>query len=191
MKNTSLIRKILFFILISTLVSQCGIYRKTDSRKVPVNVNDRVQKNLEEGKGFRLNTLNTKNLGRGGNFEFATSNVLWRATLDIIDFMPLTSANFRGGVIITDWYSNDNNPNETIKITVRFLSNEIRSDAVNIKVFYKKCSADFKCVVSQNIGNLKTELQKEILKRATIYSDEDKAKNFKPYIAAPKVGKGD
>ena len=175
--------------LILIALSSCGT--GGDARKNPPEPELRVKKNLEEGKGFRLNTLNTKNLRGGGSFEFATSNVLWRATLDIIDFMPLTSANYSGGVIITDWYSNDNNPNETIKITVRFLSNEIRSDAVDIKVFYKKCSANFKCVVSQNIGNLKTELQKEILKRATIYSDEDKVKNFNPYIAAPKVGKGD
>ena len=185
-------QKLLLIFLMSffalSLLNSC---KGGDARKYPPDPRERVKRNLEEGKGFRLNTLNTKNLGRGGNFEFATSNVLWRATLDIIDFMPLTSANYSGGVIITDWYSNDNNPNETIKITVRFLSNEIRSDAVDIKVFYKKCSADFKCVVSQNIGNLKTELQKEILKRATIYSDEDKVKNFNPYIAAPKVGKGD
>ena len=58
-------------------------------------------------------------------------------------------------------------------------------------VFYKKCSTDLKCVVNQNTGNLTKELQKEILKRAVIYSDKDKAKNFKPYIVSPKVGKGD
>ena len=72
------------------------------------------------------------------HFEFASSNELWRASLDIIDFMPLTSANYSGGVIITDWYS-DNNPQEYIKLTIRFLTNEIRSDALDIKIFYKKC----------------------------------------------------
>ena len=56
--------------------------------------------------------------------------------------MPLTSANYSGGIIITDWYSNNNNPNETIKITIRFLSNEIRSDAIDINVFYKKCTGE-------------------------------------------------
>ncbi|MDC3030559.1 DUF3576 domain-containing protein [Candidatus Pelagibacter sp.] len=179
-------------ILISIFIFQsCANFKPGDAKKSPPDPRERVKKNLEEGKGFRLGKLDTKKLRGGGSFEFATSNVLWRATLDIIDFMPLTSANYSGGVIITDWYSNDNNPNETIKITVRFLSNEIRSDAVNVKVFYKKCTADFKCIVSQNIGNLKTELQKEILKKATIYKDEDKAKNFKPYLSSPKVGKGD
>ena len=180
----------LIFITIFFLQS-CKGFVPGDAKNNPPDPRERVKKNLEEGKGFRLGKLDTKKLRGGGNFEFATSNVLWRASLDIIDFMPLTSANYSGGVIITDWYSNDNNPNETIKITIRFLSNEIRSDAIDVKVFYKKCSADFKCVVNQNIGNLKNELQKEILKKATIYKNDDKAKNFKPYIADPSVGKGD
>ena len=59
---------------------------------------------------------------KGGKFDFASSNYLWRATLDTIDFMPLVSANYSGGIIITDWYSENNNPNEAIKISIRFLS---------------------------------------------------------------------
>ena len=174
------------------LLQSCnGLPKPGDARKISPDPKERVKKNLEEGKGFRLSDA-TKKFKGGGNFEFASSNELWRATLDIIDFMPLTSANYSGGVIITDWYSNDSNPNETIKITVRFLSNEIRSDAVDVKVFYKKCNSDFKCVVSQNTGNVKKELQKEILKRATLYKDNDKMKNFKPYLGTtPKKGRGD
>ena len=184
--------KIYSLILIAIfLLESCSIPKPGDARKIPPNPRDRVKKNLEEGKGFRLNNLNSKNLRGGGNFEFASSNPLWRASLDIIDFMPLTSANYSGGVIITDWYSNDSNPNETIKITIRFLSNEIRSDAINVNVFYKKCVTESKCVVNQNTGNLTQELQKEILKRAVIYSDKDKAKNFKPYIGTPSISTGD
>ena len=187
-------KKIKFYclILLSVFVFQsCANFKSGDAKKNPPDPRERVRKNLEEGKGFRIGSLDTKGLKGGGTFEFASSNPLWRASLDIIDFMPLTSANYSGGVIITDWYSNDNNPNETIKITIRFLSNEIRSDAININVFYKKCSTDSKCIVNQNKGNLEKELQKEILKRAVIYSDKDKAKNFKPYISSPKVGKDD
>ena len=128
-----------------------------------------------------------KGVGSGGNFEFASSNELWRASLDIIEFMPLTSANYSGGIIITDWYSNNNNPNETIKITIRFLSNEIRSDAVDINVFYKKCDADFKCVVQKNNKNIESELRREILKKATIYQKQTRAKN-KSYYPTPKMG---
>ena len=114
-------------------------------------------------------------MDRGGNFEFASSNELWRASLDIIEFMPLTSANYSGGIIITDWYSNNTNPNETIKITIRFLSNEIRSDAIDINVFYKKCDTENKCVVQKNNKNIESELRREILKKATIYQKQTKS----------------
>ena len=76
---------------------------------------------------------------RGGtNFEFASSNELWRASLDVLDFMPLTSANYSGGIIITDWYSEQGNTEESIKITIRFLSNEVRSDAIRCRYFLQK-----------------------------------------------------
>ena len=108
-----------------------------DARKFPDDPKLRVKKNLEEGRGFRLNTVLTP---KGGVFDFASSNELWRASLDAIDFMPLVSANYSGGIIITDWYSNDVNSNESIKITIRFLTNEIRSDSVDIKIYNNRCS---------------------------------------------------
>ena len=104
----------------------------------------RVKKNIEEGRGFRLFDGSKK----GTNYEFASANPLWRATLDTLDFMPLVSANYSGGIIITDWYSSENS-NESIKITIRFLTNEIRSDALDIKVFYKKCDNINNCEVTE------------------------------------------
>ena len=112
----------------------------------------RVAKNLEEGRGFRLSDSFKKN---NGTFEFASSNELWRASLDTIDFMPLASVNYSGGIIITDWYSTDASSNESIKISIRFLSNEIRSDALDIKVFNKKCLTQANCVISEKSGNIK------------------------------------
>ena len=119
--------------------------------------------------------------GRGGDFEFASSNELWRASLDVIDFMPLASANYSGGMIITDWYADKNNPNESIKLTIRFLSNEVRSDALSIKIFYRTCTEITKCIVSEKTGPLAKELKKEILKIAATYKKEIVEKNFKPY----------
>ena len=150
-----------------------------DARKNPPNPKERVAKNLEEGKGFRLSNV-TKNMG-GTNFEFASSNELWRASLDTIDFMPLTSANYSGGIIITDWYSDNTNPDESIKIIIRFLTNEIRSDALDVKIFYKKCSANMNCTVTERESSLKKEIIKEILKKAALYKKEFNDKNFKKY----------
>ena len=178
------------FLIILILLNSCGknFFRGADARKVSPDPRERVKKNLEEGKGFRLNDVVKKGAGRGGNFEFASSNELWRASLDIIEFMPLTSANYSGGIIITDWYSNNTNPNETIKITIRFLSNEIRSDAIDINVFYKKCDSEYKCVVQKNNKNIESELRREILKKATIYQKQTKAKN-KSFYPGVKMGK--
>ena len=125
--------------MVLVLFSGCnGKFPGADARKFPDDPALRVKKNLEEGRGFKMNDV-FSNKQRGGTFDFANSNELWRASLDVIDFMPLSSVNYSGGIIITDWYSTDNNPNETIKITIRFLSNEIRADAIDIKIFYKKC----------------------------------------------------
>jgi hypothetical protein len=95
--------------------------------------------------------------------------------------MPLASVNYSGGIIITDWYSSDQNANESIKISIRFLTNEIRSDAIDIKVFNRKCSSLSNCVISEKKGNINTELKKKILKTATLYEAEKKSKNFKEY----------
>jgi len=168
---------IILTIFSSFFLNACSSLPGGDARKNPPNPDERVKKNLEEGKGFRLD--NALGGNKSTNFEFASSNELWRASLDTIDFMPLLSANYSGGVIITDWYSEEQD--DAIKITLRFLSNEIRSDAIDVKVFYKKCDVNMKCTVSEQQGDLKKELKKEILKKATIYKKQNKDKNFKPY----------
>ena len=144
-----------------------------DARKTPADPKKRVEQNIKEGRGFRLGGEDGlfSNKARGV-FEFASSNELWRASLDTIDFMPLASVNYSGGIIITDWYSNNQNPNESIKITIRFLTNEIRSDALDIKVFTKKCRENFNCQTYETNESLAPELTRQILKTAAIYQKE-------------------
>ena len=150
-----------------------------DARKFPADPELRVKKNLEEGRGFKLNDM-LKSGNKAGVFEFASSNVLWRASLDVIDFMPLSSVNYSGGIIITDWYTNESIQNESIKITIRFLTNEIRSDALNIKIFTRKCKESLiNCKYIESNKSLIAELKKEILKRATKFQLEDKEKKNK------------
>ena len=172
------IKKLGFLLSILIFINSCGgKLPGADAKKFPPEPDKRVQKNLEEGRGFRLSTLNKKG---GGTFDFASSNELWRASLDSIDFMPLASANYSGGIIITDWYS-EGNSNEAIKITIRFLSNEIRTDSLLIKIYYRKCEINFNCKVTEKKGNLNKELLKKILKMAAVYEKQNKDKNFKPY----------
>ena len=182
MKKILKINILLTFILVVFLTScKNGKLPGGDARKFPDDPKLRVKKNLEEGRGFRLNDA-VGNMTRGGVFDFASSNELWRASLDVIDFMPLISANYSGGIIITDWYSDNTNSNESLKITIRFLTNEIRSDAIDVKVHNKVCSNDLlKCKIIQTDGVLVTEIKRKILKQAAIYEKENKDKNFKPY----------
>ena len=150
-----------------------------DARENPPDPKARVKKNLEEGRGFRLDTAMMG--GKGGDFMFASANELWRASLDTIDFMPLSSVNYSGGIIITDWYSDGDSLDESVKISIRFLTNEVRADALDIKIFYKKCNQIASCKISQKTGTLSAELKKKILSKATIYKKQNDDKNFKPY----------
>ena len=154
-------------------------YKPTKAGEVPVNADDRVKKNIEEGRGFRLMDINKQ---KGGTYDFASSNELWRASLDTIDFMPLVSANYSGGIIITDWYNDGSSNNQSVKISIRFLTNEIRSDALDIKIFTKNCSTIIDCKVYENKGNLIFELKKSILKKAALYEKQNKDKNKKSYL---------
>ena len=168
-------KTLILFLLSLFFINSCSSLPGGDASKNPPDPRERVAKNLEEGRGFRLMGSDKK----GGVFDFASSNELWRASLDTIDFMPLVSANYSGGIIITDWYNEGGG--ESVKITIRFLSNEVRVDALSIKVFTKQCGANIDCQISENEGSLPTELKKNILKKAAIYEKQNKNKNFKEY----------
>ena len=165
---------ILFFligIIILSFLGSCGIWDPADARKIPANVNERVQKNLEEGKGWSVNKAMS---GSGTNYQFASSNPMWRATLEILDFLPLANVDYSGGIITTDWYNEGTSSDESIKITVRFLSNEIRSDGLKIIVHKKRCSIQQSCTIKKVSSAIEHELQVAILKKAVLFDEEFK-----------------
>ena len=158
-----------------SLLNSCGgkIWDPADARKVSPNSKERVKKNLEEGKGLSLGKLMKG--GKGGtNYQFASSNPMWRATLEILDFLPLANVDYSGGIITTDWYNEGTAADEYIKITVRFLTNEIRSDGIRIIVHKKRCNIQQKCKISKISSTIEQELQVAILKKAVIYEKEFK-----------------
>jgi hypothetical protein len=170
MKTEINLMKIAVIILIAILLKSCGLYRPVDAKDYPPEPEKRVQKNLQEGRGFTLMGGDKK---KGGEFDFATSNEMWRASLDILNFMPLTSADYGGGLIITDWYNDQvGNNNDSIKISVRFLTNEIRADALQITVFSKECNVSLNCKVIQSNPKIESELKVAILKRAAKYKKD-------------------
>ena len=60
------------------------------------------------------------------------NSYLWRASLEAVSFMPLLQTDSNGGVIVTDWYANPNNPNERMKVTVTILDQDLRADALRV-----------------------------------------------------------
>ena len=178
LKNIVVLASLLLFLY------SCGM--GADARQFPPDAESRIKKNIEEGRGFRL--MDGMKKGGSGNFDFASSNSLWRASLDAIDFMPLASANYSGGIIITDWYSSNSSLGESIKISIRFLTNEIRSDSLDIKIFSRQCSKTLiNCKISELSGNLPIEMKKAILKKAAIYKTQKQEKNSDSNYTYPKV----
>ena len=177
MTKFNLIKRFFLLSVLLIFLSSCDAlkYRPVSAKDYPPDPKERVRKNIEEGRGIRLFGGDEK---KGGTFDFASSNPLWRASLDTINFLPLISANYSGGIIISDWYSG-NNENEAIKITIRFLTNEIRADALEIKVFQKRCGVQSNCAITENDGEIVKGLKKNILRKAAIYEKELKANNKK------------
>ena len=173
---------VILLILLFSLNS-CGLYKKTDIKTNPLNDADKRAKNLAEGRGVQL--LNSKK--GSGVFDFASSNEMWRASIEILDFTPLVSADYGGGILISDWYSNQESPLESYKITVVFLSNEIRADGLDIKVHKKICNTNFSCNIIEQKTKLNTEIKSAILRRAS----EIKDKKIKDRVEADRSYKKD
>ena len=159
--------------VIFSFLSSCSggkFWDPADARKVSPNAQERVKKNLEEGKGISFGKL--MDGGSGTTYQFASSNPMWRATLEILDFLPLANVDYSGGIITTDWYNEGTSLDESIKITVRFLTNEIRSDGLRIIVHKKRCNVQQNCKITKISSTLEHELQVAILKKAIIFEKE-------------------
>ena len=156
-------------------ILNCGGLSKTDNRTNPVNAQERAKKNVEEGRGVSIGNL----LGKrgGGGFEFSSSNPMWRASLEILDFIPMTTVDYSGGMIISDWYTDSNKSNESIKISIRFLSNEIGSNSLKIIIHKKECSSNQTCKTTLlKNSKIDEELRGSILRKAVELEAESKNK---------------
>ena len=142
-----------------------------DTRKIPTDARERAKKNIEEGRGVTFGSLGN----RKTTYQFSSSNPMWRASLEVLDFIPLTTVDYSGGVIITDWY-NDNAGNDAIKVTVRFLSNEVRTNSLKVVVHKKTCDNNQNCATNKIDSKIEEELVTSILKLAAKFEKETKTK---------------
>ncbi len=102
----------------------------------------------------------------GGAAGIGVNAFLWRASLDTVSFLPLSSADPFGGVIITDWYSPPEVPSERFKMTVYILDRRLRADGVRVSVFRQELAAAGRWVDTGVDPGTRTELENAILTRA-------------------------
>ena len=180
MTGLNLIKPILpILFLLLFLLTSCGVYKSSDARVISPNVDERVKQSIQEGRGFRIGS----GMKRGGtSFEFASSNELWRASLEVLDFLPLANVDYSGGIIITEWYNEGTSNDEAIKITVRFLSNEIRADGLSVIIHKRVCNKFQQCTTAKIKSALEEEIKLAILKTATLLEKGKYEKNREEYI---------
>ena len=185
--NINLIKsslKVAVIFTLLTFLSNCGFWDPADARKVDPNALKRADKNIQEGKGFRIKDAMDK--GGSGSFQFASSNEMWRATLSLLSFTPLSNVDYSGGIIITDWFNDNNSNNESLKITVRFLSNEIRADGIKIIVHKKTCNDKNNCTIKKIESTISQDIKLAILKKATEIQNNERVTDSTYKIIDPK-----
>ena len=170
------LNKFAIILFISLFLNSCGggfkLPKPGDARNIPSDGRERARKNIEEGRGVSAGDLFGGK--KGTNYEFSTSNPMWRATLDILDFLPLTTVDYSGGVIISDWYTDDSDKDQALKVTVRFLSNQVRANSLKVTVHRKRCSVNQSCKVELFKSRIQQELIASILREAAILEKQKK-----------------
>ena len=195
MKIDKIIHFLIYFIFLVSITSalvSCGPFKpkKVDLRKIPGDPKDKRLKNIKEGRGITAMGIIKKRRGGSGAFDFATSNEMWRASLELLDFTPLHNVDYSGGIIITDWFS-ERDDQDPIKITIRFLSNEIRADGIIVTIHKKICKEKQfdNCKIIKIESTLSQEIKLAILKKAAIIHDNERMKN-PDYIPVGKEMRG-
>ena len=160
-----------FFLILAILLSGCT--SKKEEAEVPTkkeifepNVQKRTEK-YRDSTGGILGNFGKKN---SGTFDFANSNVLWRASLKSLENIPLQSASYAGGILVTDWYGNNN---ESIKIEINFKSDKLESSSIIVKSFIKKCQTTSSCATTSGADTFNTEIKTKILSQARQIALED------------------
>ena len=169
------------YLILFLLIINCSKTDPITGEKILIEPNPQVKARqaVDQGGGIFGDVLKGGKSSNSNTYDFSSSNILWRATLKTLDFMPLLNADYQGGVIIYDWYSDNENYKEQIKVTVRFLNNQLRSDSINIIAHKKTCEENTtKCKTIKLDDKFSSEIKDTILTSARILRiEEEKSKN--------------
>ena len=170
--NIKKLSQLTILVFISFYLNSCSVFKPgpADARKIPPNADARVKQNQEQGKGISFGTLGKS---KGGTFQFASSNEMWRATIEILDFVPLDNVDYGGGIIVTDWYKNSVTDKDSIKLMIQFLTNVIRADGIKVSIYKRECLSENNCTTNLLISSLNKEIKLAILKKAAKLKKRD------------------
>ena len=175
--NSRLLFRTAFIMFLIALLNNCAKIDPVTGEKILIETDERKKaREFVDKKGGLFGELGKSSSGT--NFEFSTSNVLWRATLKNLDFLPLVNADYSGGIIVYDWYSNKGE-NQSIKISVRFLSNELKSSSVVVAGHKKICDDLGKCFVEKLDNKFTEEIKESVIATARQIKIEDSKKDTK------------
>jgi hypothetical protein len=167
-------KNVIVFIIILNLISCTSL--KNDGEQIEPNVQKRVEAEAKKGGGIILFGGDKKN---SGTIDFSSTNVMWRATLKTLNFLPLVSADYSAGLIVTDWYSEQKLGKEQIKIQVSFLSNDLKSESIVVSSFKRICEPNGICTNSSVNESVNKEIKDSIITNARLLKIEE-TKNKKP-----------
>ena len=171
-----MLKNLFFLSFLIIILSSC----KNNEKKDGITGNQEKLENPDErARNFADKnpiTLFKDSKDKNTNFEFGTSNVLWRASLKTLDFIPLATVDYSGGIIITDWYSEGKLNKEQIKIQIRFVSTELRSESIQVISYKKICETNNECLNIAGNENFNREIKDLIINTARQIKIEESKK---------------
>ena len=173
----NLLKRLFIFLSLLVFLGNCAKVDPVTGEKVLEETDTRKKsREFVDKQGGLFGEIGKRSSGT--TFEFSTSNVLWRATLKNLDFLPLANADYSGGIIVYDWYSNKDDK-QSIKISVRFLSNELKSSSIVVAGHKKICDAAGKCFVEKLDNKFTDEIKESVISTAREIKIEDSKKDTK------------
>ena len=171
--------KIFLSLLFCIFILNCSKIDPVTGEKILIepDTQKKAREFADKGGGIFGDINNKKSSST--SVDFASSNVMWKATLKTLEFLPLSNTDYSGGIIVYDWYSQTNNPREQIKISVRFLSNELKSDSIKVIAHKKICDSAEKCSNSTLDEKFSNTVKENIITSARLLKIEEAKKEKK------------